>query len=84
MRFKKDTIATWSGVGMLVFGILISTAGFAVPPLGEVHGSVLWILGQALIYSGSIFGLTAYAHHKINEIETHIYEDGDTRNRTRG
>lgn len=69
---------------MLVFGVLITTAGFIVPPLGEVHGSVMWILGQVLIYSGSIFGLTVYAHHKIDEIKTHLYEDSDFRNRPRG
>ncbi len=83
MNSKKEKIATWSGVGMLIFGVLITTAGFIVPPLGEVHGSVLWILGQALIYSGSIFGIAVYTQHKFNEIETHIYEDSDLRDRPR-
>lgn len=60
----------WSGVGMLIFGVLITIAGFIVPPMGEVHNSVLWILGQSLIYSGSISGIAVYSNHKINEIES--------------
>lgn len=69
---KKDLIAAWSAVGMLVFGVIITGAGFIVPPLGEVHDSVLWILGQILIYAGSIFGITMYAKSKLTEIENKV------------
>ena len=33
-----------------------------VPPLsvGEVSDSILWILGQALLYAASVFGVSAY------------------------
>ena len=55
---KKDSVATWSAVGMLAFGVGITTAGFIIPPSGEIHDSVLWVLGQVLLYSGSIFGIT--------------------------
>lgn len=65
----KEKLAVWSGLGMLIFGVLITIAGFIVPPMGEVHNSVLWILGQSLIYSGSISGIAVYSNHKINEIE---------------
>ena len=66
---KKDSVATWSAVGMLVFGVAITTAGFIIPPSGEIHDSVLWVLGQALLYSGSIFGITLYTKRKLGEIE---------------
>ncbi len=69
---KKDSVATWSAVGMLVFGVAITTAGFIIPPAGEIHDSVLWVLGQALIYSGSIFGITLYTRRKLGEIEETI------------
>ena len=45
---------------MLAFGMLFTGIGFFVEPLGEVSDSVLWILGQALIYAGSIFGIATY------------------------
>lgn len=65
----KEKLAVWSGLGMLIFGAALTVAGFIVPPLGEVHDSVLWVLGQVLIYSGSIWGIAIYSNHKINEIE---------------
>ncbi|MSS18757.1 hypothetical protein [Sodaliphilus pleomorphus] len=69
---KKDSVATWSAVGMLAFGVGITTAGFIIPPSGEIHDSVLWVLGQTLLYSGSIFGITLYTNHKLGEIEETI------------
>lgn len=69
---KKDSIATWTAVIMLAWGVVLTTAAFVVPPLGEVHESILWILGQILIYSGSIFGIAMYARKKLDEIEEKI------------
>lgn len=80
---KKNTMALWSAMGMLVYGAGITTAGFVVPPLGEVHHSVMWILGQVLIYSGSIFGITLYTKQRLNEIESKIYENSNFGNGTR-
>lgn len=64
---RKSTIAVISACVMLIFGILLTTIGFFVTPLGEVSDSVLWILGQALIYAGSIFGLATYTKGVIRE-----------------
>ena len=80
----KHTMALWSALGMLVYGAGITTAGFIVPPLGEVHHSVLWILGQSLMYCGSIFGITLYTKQRLCEIESKCYEnDGNTGNGSR-
>lgn len=72
-REQKDTIAVTSAMVMLLFGISLTTAGFVIPPTGEIHESVLWVLGQALIYAGSIFGIAYYARgvvdRRIAEIE---------------
>lgn len=56
----KDSIAVISACVMLIFGITLTAIGFALDPAGEVSDSVLWILGQALIYAGSIFGIATY------------------------
>lgn len=64
---NKSTIAVISACVMLVFGILLTTIGFFVNPLGEVSDSVLWILGQALIYAGSIFGIATYTKGVIKQ-----------------
>ena len=56
----RGNIAVYSAVAMLAFGMILTAIGFFVAPLGEVSDSVLWILGQALIYAGSIFGIATY------------------------
>lgn len=69
---KKDSIAAWSAVAMLGFGMALTVAGFVVPPVGQVHDSVLWILGQSLLYAGSMFGVAMYTKHKLDEISNDI------------
>lgn len=64
---RKGTIAVITAVVMLTFGIILTSIGFFVAPLGEVSDSVLWILGQALIYAGSIFGIATYTKKVITE-----------------
>lgn len=56
----RGNIAVISAITMLSFGMIFTGIGFFVAPLGEVSDSVLWILGQALIYAGSIFGIATY------------------------
>lgn len=63
----KDNIAVISACVMLVFGLTLTAIGFALDPTGEVHDSVLWILGQCLIYAGSIFGIAYYTKGQINK-----------------
>lgn len=54
---KKDIAMVFSALVMLVWAALLTTAGFIIPPSGEVHDSVLWVLGQAFLYAGGIFGV---------------------------
>jgi hypothetical protein len=32
----------------------------------EVHDSTLWVLGQAFIYAGSIFGIKGYVDGRLS------------------
>ena len=59
-RETKDSLGVISACVMLIFGISLTAIGFAIAPLGEVSDSVLWILGQSLIYAGGIFGIASY------------------------
>lgn len=56
----KDKIAIISAIMAFILGWGLSIAGFVITPIGEVADSVLWILGQALIYAASVFGVTSY------------------------
>jgi hypothetical protein len=56
----KQKVAMISGIVAFLLGWGLTIAGFCIPPVGEIADSVLWVLGQALIYTGSVLGLTQY------------------------
>lgn len=56
----KDKLAILSAIIAFILGWCMSIAGFWIPPVGEVADSILWILGQALLYAASVFGVSAY------------------------
>ena len=65
---KTDLYSRLSALLMLGSGIGLSVAGFVAPPLGEISDSVLWYVAQALIYAGSVFGVTVYIDRRIKEM----------------
>jgi len=74
----KDTIAVISAVVLLMFGVSLCTAGFIVSPVGVIDNSVLWIMGQCLIYAGSIFGLGVYVRATVRDEIKHSRGDSMT------
>ena len=70
-RDKKENITVYSAVSMLVFGCVLTTIAFFIAPVGEIHDSVLWVLGQCFIYAGGALGIANYARsaarHEVDE-----------------
>lgn len=64
MKEKSDK-GVVGALMMLMSGIALSVAGFVVDPVGEISDSVLWYLSQALIYAGSVFGVTVYIDRQL-------------------
>lgn len=56
----KEKLSIISACVAFALGWIMSIAGFWIPPVGEVADSILWILGQALLYAASVFGIAAY------------------------
>lgn len=74
----KDALAVYSAVGMLIFGAGLTLAGFIIEPMGVIDDSVLWVLGQALLYAGGIFGIGMYTKRRLDEMEDRLrYRDYD-------
>ena len=42
---------------MCSFGGSLLVAGFVIPPMGEIHHSVLIAFGEILTFSGSLIGI---------------------------
>ena len=66
---KRTNFQVYSALAMLTAGVALSVAGFCVPPVGEISGSVLWFFAQCLIYAGSIFGVSIYVSSKFRELK---------------
>ena len=75
----KENIAYGSALFMLLFGASLTLAGFIIDPQGEIHDSVLYVLGQCLIFAGSVMGVSAYATGKMRHIEDSVKRDIDNR-----
>lgn len=75
----KENLTYGSAIGMLMFGVLLTTAGFIIDPQGQIHDSVLYVLGQCLLFAGSVMGVSAYATGKMRHIEDHVRRDIDHR-----
>ena len=68
----RTDIQIYSAIAMLMAGVALATAGFIVPPTGEISDSVLLLFAQCLIYAGSIFGVSVYIHTKFAELKSVI------------
>lgn len=68
MEQKMDTkqkTAYWTAIIAFVAGWGLTIAGFCVSPVGEVSGSVLAVLGEAMVYTASVFGVTLYFSNEM-------------------
>ena len=70
----KSKFAIGTAIVAFAIGFGLTIAGFYTPPKGEVHDSVLWILGQALIYTASVLGIGMYFNSKTEELNHRIVE----------
>lgn len=66
MDIKQKT-AYITAIIAFVAGWGLTIAGFCVPPEGEVSGSVLAVLGEAMVYAASVFGVTMYFGHEMEK-----------------
>lgn len=68
----KTKIAYLTALIAFVIGWGLTIAGFFVAPLGVVSDSVLWILGQSLVYAASVFGVGMYVTGSVRGMKASI------------
>lgn len=68
----KEKIAYGTCIAAFIFGWGLTIAGFIVPPLGIVSDSVLWVLGQALLYCGAVVGISSHYGSEVRNFEKKI------------
>ena len=72
MYKEKMTFREWSAAALLTVGVLLSIAGFCVPPVGEISDSVLWFFAQCCIYAGSVLGVSVVMNRKFANIRSEL------------
>lgn len=78
---RKENITVYSAVAMLVFGCVLTTIAFFIEPMGEIHDSVLWVLGQCFIYAGGALGIANYARSSAKHEVDERFRDFERRHR---
>lgn len=74
---SKQRAAFITAIIAFAAGWGLTIAGFCVPPTGEVSGSVLAVLGEAMVYAASVFGVSMYFSHEMQKFrhDTRQYID---------
>lgn len=75
----KEIIAYGIAVMVALVGLGLCVAGFVVNPTGEIHSSVQWVLGEALVFVATVLGISYYARNAINSVRDNINHHIDKR-----
>ena len=68
----KTKIAYITAIIAFILGWGLTIAGFIYPPIGAISDSVLWVLGQALVYAASVFGVGMYVTGSVRTMKRDI------------
>ena len=68
----KEKIAYGTCIAAFVIGWGLTIAGFIVPPMGVVSDSILWILGQSLLYCGAVVGISSHYGSEVKKFEKKV------------
>ena len=69
MKKAHDYIIWIAAIIAFLTGIGLCIAGFCVPPLGNISGSVLTATGEFLTFFGSVFGIGEYTKIQIAKLK---------------
>lgn len=69
MKKAHDYIVWIAAIIAFLTGIGLCIAGFCVPPIGNISGSVLTATGEFLTFFGSVFGIGEYTKIQIAKLK---------------
>lgn len=68
----KTKIAYLTAIIAFFIGWGLTIAAFFVRPIGIISDTVLWVLGQALVYTASILGVGMYVTGSVRNMKRNI------------
>ena len=61
----RDKVAYTVTIGAFIIGVALSITGMILPPVGEVHPTVITLVGLFLSFAGALLGIS---HHFESEL----------------
>ena len=74
-KISKSTMCRATFIVCLAASVMLIVAGFVVPPMGEIDGSVLTAVGELLMFPPIAYGARAIElgyDFKMNRGDTHV------------
>lgn len=56
---KKSNVQNLIAIAAFIMACFFGIAGLFIPPQGEVHSSVLYLIAQFLVLASSMFGISS-------------------------
>lgn len=76
---RKENVQYITAITTLFSGILMCFLSFFMTEQHLIHDSVLWYMGQAVIFCSAVFGLNIIIKNKIIDAENNILKHVDDR-----
>lgn len=68
----KEAIAYIFAIVSFIIGFSLVVIGFFMPPQGEVSSSALFILGEALSFSGAVIGISFHYRGELENFKSEV------------
>lgn len=75
MKKQKTQTLEILAIVLIIAGIILIFVGLFIPPLGIIHSSALWALGQMFALSGSLLGVKEHYDSKLKEVKEEIKDE---------
>ena len=71
-KIERETLSYIFAAVALFVGFGLTISGFIVSPTGEVHDSVLFILGQCLVFAGAVCGISLHLNNSLTKLKQEL------------
>lgn len=72
MANSKSKTCEILAIILVAAGILLIFLAIFIPPIGEIHSTVLWALGQMFALGGSLLGIKEHYDSKLKTVKDEI------------
>ena len=66
---SHDNLNAIVAVCTLILGWLLTYIDYFLSEYEGIHQSILWVLGQALTFSGALLGIKSYVDYRTNKTD---------------